>query len=583
MELLERERELAAVDEALARRGRLLVVEAGVGVGKTALVEAACGRARALDYQVLRSRGSELEAEFAFGVVRQLFERRLVGAGPEERKNLLAGPAAAVGPLLSTAPVEGPSDRSFAVLHGLYWLVCNLAASAPLLLVIDDGHWGDDPSVRWLAYLASRLEGLSVSLLISMRPDYPARTRRSLLALRGEAAAVLRPGLLSLDAVRLIARGRLGEAATDQLCEAVWTASGGNPLYATELTRAVKVAAGRQGGGDPVASLAGLAGGVEEIGRRVIERVGALDPAGLGLARALAVLGDGGELRHAAALVNLDMSAAARLAAGLVRIEVLAEDRPIRFVHPVVRDALEASLDHSERDSIHHAAAYLLHDAGAPAGSVAAHLVGVAPAGDGWTLARLCEAAKEALGAGAPQAAADLLGRALLEPPGPGERVELLRQAARAEVSAGRDRGWARLQEALVLTRDPRQRAEIALEVGEAYAALFRWTEAVDAMEQALSELGDADDGLAGRLEGQLVVACLHDARRAARAGPVLARLMDRRPRDSAAEALAVAQGMAMVLGGGPAQQAAAPLEQALRNAPGAPRTGTPGLPCSGA
>jgi hypothetical protein len=81
MELLERERELAAVEGLLQRRGGVLVADGGVGLGKTALVEAACGRAEELGQEVLRSRGSELEAEFAFGVVRQLFgDRRAGGA-----------------------------------------------------------------------------------------------------------------------------------------------------------------------------------------------------------------------------------------------------------------------------------------------------------------------------------------------------------------------------------------------------------------------------------------------------------------------------------------------------------------------
>ena len=72
-----------------------------------------------------------------------------------------------------------------------------------------------------------------------------------------------------------------------------------------------------------------------------------------------------------------------------------------------------------------------------------------------------------------------------------------------------------RLEEALRLAADPRERAEIALEVAEAYAALFRWIDAVDVIERALAELGEADEALAARLEGELVVCGLHDARRA--------------------------------------------------------------------
>ena len=580
MELLEREGELAAVEGLLQRQGGLLVVEGGVGLGKTAVVEVACGRAKAQGYEVLRSRGSELEKEFAFGVARQLFERRLTTAGLDEREALLAGPASAVGPLLAGSLPEGPSDRAFMVVHGLYWLAFNLAAPRPLLLVVDDGHWADEASLRWLVYLASRLEGLDVSLVVAMRPDPPARTRRLLLALRREAVAVVGPGLLSEGAVRSIVRANLGEVPGDDLCQAIWVASGGNPLYATELARTVKRDGAPQSGGDPAAL---LAGGVEQIGRRVIERVDGLDPAALRLAQALAVLGDGCELRDAAAIAEVETSVAARLAAGLVRIDVLADDEPPRFVHPVVRDALEASLDRGARDDAHRVAAHLLHGMGAPAGRVAAHLVGVAPAGDHWTLDRLREAATAAIGAGAPHAAANLLSRALAEPPPPVERVEVLRQAARAEVSAGSQQAWARLQEALRLTADPRQRAVISLEVAEAHAALFRWTEAVEIIERALGELGDADDALAGRLEGELVVAALHDARCASRAAPVIASLSGRRLAPGAAEALAVARGMAMVLGGVPVEQAPCPWRRRSGASAPAPRTGTRGPPCCGA
>src|SRR5690348_731022 len=139
--LHERERELAAVELLLARGGRVLVIEGRAGIGKTALAEEAGRRAEVLGHKVVRARGSELEAGFAFGVVRQLFER-LADAGAAEREALLAGPAAAVRPLLSGSLAEDPVGGSlFAVLHGLYWLVANLAASRPLLIVVDDAHW----------------------------------------------------------------------------------------------------------------------------------------------------------------------------------------------------------------------------------------------------------------------------------------------------------------------------------------------------------------------------------------------------------------------------------------------------------
>jgi DNA-binding CsgD family transcriptional regulator len=562
--LRERERELAAVQVLLERRGGMLLLEGRAGIGKTSLVEVACSRADELGLEVVRARGSELESGFAFGVVRQLFERRLTGAGGGDREALLAGPAAAVRPLLSGQLAAQPAgDSWFAVLHGLYWLVVNLAVSRPLLIAVDDAHWADEPSLRWLAYLAPRLEGLAAGMLVALRQGDPAVMGTPLLAVRAEAAVVLRPALLSEEAVSAVVRAAADGEASDELCAAVYLACGGNPLYLTELLRAADLS------GRPLAALepAGLlAGGLDGIARQVITRARGLGPGALGLAQALALLGDGCELRHAAAIADVTMAVATRLAGGLIRAEVLAAgDRP-RFAHPVIRDALEASMDSGERDRAHRCAARLLHATVAPPGQVAAHLARVQPAGDGWVVARLREAARVAVDSGAPQAAAGLLDRALAEPPLLGQRAGLLREAARAEVSAGRERACVLLEEALRLAAGPRERAEIALEVAEAHAALFRWVDAVDAIERALAELGEADQELTARLEGELVVCGLHDARRAPRVAPVLARLGSRRL-EAASEPFAVAQAMGMLLAGRPAGQIAALLEETLEHA----------------
>jgi DNA-binding CsgD family transcriptional regulator len=561
--LRERERDLAAVEELLEHRGGVLLIEGRAGIGKTSLVEAACSRAGELGHEVVRARGSELESGFAFGLVRQLFERRLASAGEGERAALLAGPAAAVRPLLAgEVPVPPAGDSSFAVLHGLYWLVVNLAARRPVLIAVDDAHWADEPSLRWLAYLAPRLEGLATGMLVALRPGDLAAMGVPLLAVRAQAA-VLRPALLSEEAVSAVIHAAGGGEAGDGLCAAVYAACGGNPLYLAELLRAAELS------GRPLAALQPaelLAGGLEGIARQVIARVSSLGPGALGLAQALAVLGDGCELRHAAAIAGVTIAIAERLAGGLVRAEVLAAgDRP-RFVHPVIRDALEASLDSGGQDRAHRGAAGLLHADAAPPGQVVAHLLRVRPAGDGWVLARLQEAAEAARGTGAPQAAAVLLDRALAEPPPLGLRAAVLREAARAQVTAGRQRAFVLQEEALQLAASPQERAGIALEVAEAYAALFRWVDAVDVIERALAELGDADPPLAARLEGELVVCGLHDARRADRVAPVLARLGSRSP-GAASEPFAVAQAMTMLLAGRPAGQIAALLEDTLGRA----------------
>ena len=181
--MLEREAEMAALaatlDAARAGEGRLVLVEGSAGIGKTRLLAEARALAVAAEFEVLTARGGELEGEFAFGIVRQLFEAPLALATPELRGELLAGAAELSLSLLASAPAgasgEG-AESSFAMLHGLYWLAANFASCKPTLLVVDDLHWADEPSLRWLVYLARRLEGLPLLLLIGTRPPAQANT-----------------------------------------------------------------------------------------------------------------------------------------------------------------------------------------------------------------------------------------------------------------------------------------------------------------------------------------------------------------------------------------------------------------------
>src|SRR5439155_24755875 len=107
--------------------------------------------------------------QFAFGIVRQLFEAPLAAATPELRGELLAGAADLSSSLFTSAPTtatgEG-AESSFAMLHGLYWLAANFASRKPTPLVVDDLHWADEPSLGWLHYLwpaGSRVSRFSCS------------------------------------------------------------------------------------------------------------------------------------------------------------------------------------------------------------------------------------------------------------------------------------------------------------------------------------------------------------------------------------------------------------------------------------
>jgi hypothetical protein len=150
----------AAVAEAGAGRGALVLVEGPAGIGKTSLLRAACARRPAAGMRILTARGLALERGFPYGIARQLIEPVRAAAGPGKWDELLdgaAGLAARVFDWAEAGAVE--DDLLYATAHGLYWLVANLATSGPLMIVVDDAHWADEPSLRWLAHLAAASTG----------------------------------------------------------------------------------------------------------------------------------------------------------------------------------------------------------------------------------------------------------------------------------------------------------------------------------------------------------------------------------------------------------------------------------------
>ena len=74
--------------------------------------------------------------------------------------------------------VAQSGDTAFAALHGLYWLTVNLADAGPLVLTVDDAHWADPPSLRFLGYLSRRLDGMPV-LLVAAGDGARSRGRRA--------------------------------------------------------------------------------------------------------------------------------------------------------------------------------------------------------------------------------------------------------------------------------------------------------------------------------------------------------------------------------------------------------------------
>jgi DNA-binding NarL/FixJ family response regulator len=279
---------------------------------------------------------------------------------------------------------------------------------------VDDAHWADAPSLRWLAHLAARVEHLPVALLLAVRdgPDEP-----ELIGELRAAGTRIRLGPLGPDATAALVRRRLGALpgalvgdGAEQLGRDWHASTGGNPFLLEALAAALR-------DGDQKA---------EPIAQAVLRRIRPEGPEGSQLARALAVLGGPAPLRQAAALAGLDLPAAARLADRLRAADVLAPGSVLEFAHPIVRTAVYESIPPGERALAHAEAARLLERDGADAERLALHLLRSEPGGDPRVAALLRAAATAATGRGAPGAAAACLRRALDEPPPAADRPGLL-------------------------------------------------------------------------------------------------------------------------------------------------------------
>jgi DNA-binding CsgD family transcriptional regulator len=482
--LVERNAERAALGEAVDETsnggGHLVLVEGAAGIGKSSLLETGAELARDRGLLVLSARGAELEHEFAYGVAQQLFERLLHDAPDAERDRLLDGPARLAGAALGVgdrSPGAAP-DAAFTVSHGLYWLLLNLAAERPILVAVDDAHWVDEASLRFLDYAARRLDGVPATLVVALRPAADVQSR-ALAALRSAPGIqLLEPGPLSVDGVGSVLAERHGTRPARAYVEACHAACGGNPFLLGELLEAL-----RADGVEPVAESAAAVGALapRAVARSVLLRVSRMPPDRGELATAVAVLGDGVELRRAAALCGLDPAAASAAADELRAAGIFAGGEELAFSHPVLREAIHGELPPGRRDRLHREAAAALRAEGAPVEQLVPHLLASAPLGDAQTVAVLREAAAVALARGSSEEAASLLRRALSEPPEAAQRADVQFELGTTEWLSGADpvAAVAHLQEAT------------AAATGEASA------ERAVILARARTSLGDVDGAFA--------------------------------------------------------------------------------------
>lgn len=503
--LLERENELAALGAAIRRvesgEACVVVLEGPAGIGKTRLLAETRRGAAAAGLRPLTARGGALEQTFPFGIVRQLFEPVLTDHDAQDRA--FAGAAATAREVFDiVAEPDGDSvqDPSFASLHGLYWLTVNLGAEGPLALVVDDLHWCDAASLRFLAYLARRLEGLPVLLAYSLRPAERTVDAAVLGELSGDSSSVsVRPRPLSpVATAAVVAAGLNGDDAgvDPDFTAACHAATGGNPLLLHELVRALAADGARPDAGG-LAMVAEV--GPRSAARSVLIRLARLPEPAVRMAYAAAVLDDGADLSLVGQLAGIDPDGRGPAAEALVRAEILRDEPRVGFTHPLVRDAVHSDIAPVRRAQAHARAARLLADRHAPAEQVGVHLLAAPPRGDGWVVETTVQAARTAARRGASDGAVAYLQRALAEPPSRAARTGVLLELGRAELLTSGPDAVAHLREAYDALVDPVERATVAQLLGRGLMFTGEPDAAAELARRAWAELPPGhDDNRAG-------------------------------------------------------------------------------------
>ena len=533
-DLFERDVELDVIAELVKRAASgaagVLLVEGSAGIGTTRLLEAAAELSRGESVSVLWARGGELERSFPFGVAAQLLGPALSRLQDDQRASIMSGAAGLAADIVDPGGRrKGPGVRApeafYARLHGLYWVCAGLAARQPVVLAIDDAHWGDDASLQWLLFMARRAGDLPLTLVLSARPIRSGDWPEPLAMLAAEpAASVIRPQPLSKAGSEILVARLLGAEPDEAFAAACHRVTGGNPFLLSELIAAAEA--------DELAPTASSAAQIlslspEGVAHSVLVRLGRLPGAAGRLARCVAVLGSEAELRHAAGLADLSLVEAAAAADVLTGAGLLSEGRPLRLIHPVIRTSLYTELPAGESAQLHRRAARLLADEQADLDAVAAHLLASEPAAEPWAAEALLQAAERAWSRGATTTSLRYLRRALREPPPADRRAVVLRHLSVVETRLGEPNAAEHAREAMDLASEPDQRAWLTYELSAAYMVAGRWTDAINLLEQALEHVAADDQDDRWRFEARLISLARHDPRHVALARQHLDRVPD--------------------------------------------------------
>jgi DNA-binding CsgD family transcriptional regulator len=436
-----REAELAGIERFLGpdARGWGLTLIGEAGIGKTRLWEAAVELARERGFVVLCARANDAEAGLPFAGLADLLDRvdlgGVAGVPSPQRQALEVA-------LQRAEPFGSPPER-FAFAAGFLSVVRSLAAGRGVVVAVDDVRWLDRPSAQALAFAARRLLAEPVRFVLSRRDGPPSELEAILERGRVDRVEV---GPLSFGAIGVLLAQRLGRSLPRRVLRRVFDSSGGNPLFALELGRALL-----EHGVPEIGAELPLPGPLEDLfGTRVSNLGGPVR-------RVLLAVALSGGLRPAvlAALVGSGALEDA-LAEGLV----VADGSGLRPSHPLLAAAVKRRSSAEERRDLHRELAREVADPTLRA----RHLALATSAADAELAADIAAAAVLASGRGAAEDAVELARHALrLTPPDTDDHSDRLLGLARCLFTAG-DAGVSELLEGrLDALRSGAARAEASL------------------------------------------------------------------------------------------------------------------------
>jgi class 3 adenylate cyclase len=392
----------AAFDDALSGRGRILLVVGEPGIGKTRTAEELATYAQMRSAQVLWGRCHEGDGAPAYwpwvNAIRAYVHAREpkllasdMGPGAADIAEVISEVRERL-PGLPVAPRLEPEQARFRLFESVTAFLRNASRTRPLVVMLDDLHWADKPSLLLLEFVAREI-GTARLLVIGTYRDvelgrqHPLEQTLAELARHQQSERVLLRGLGEGDVARFIEL-TAGRTPPPALVQAVFRETEGNPFFVTEVVRLLQ-SDGRLDRADQVASWSvEIPQGVRQvIGRRLStlsERCNAV----LTLA---AVLGREFELRPLASVSELAIDAVAEALDEAEAARIVATMPPTagryRFSHALIRETLYNELRTAQRIRLHRRTAEVLEAlyAGKPEphfAELAHHFCEAAPGGD---------------------------------------------------------------------------------------------------------------------------------------------------------------------------------------------------------